>query len=62
MGKVQKNIRAIAPQIEQEVATTLIYKGKIEAIKMYKQLTKCRLQEAKDAVERIGQEIEPGPA
>ncbi len=62
MRKLQKNIRAVAPQIEQEVAMALIYKGKIDAIKLYKQHMKCRLQEAKDAVERIGNEIEPGPA
>lgn len=48
--------------INEEVTSTLIYKGRIAAIKLYMKLAKCRLQEAKNAVEKIGRNIQPGQA
>lgn len=52
----------LSPQKEQEVIGTLTYKGKLEAIKLYLAYTGCRLKEAKVAVEKLGQDIEPGQA
>lgn len=47
---------------ELEIKKTLIYKGKIAAIKLIIKLTRCRVDEGKQIVEKIGQQIEPGPA
>ena len=52
----------LPPAEHQEVIATLVYQGKIAAIKLYMKLADCRLQQAKNAVERIGREIQPGQA
>lgn len=54
--------KLLTPEAEQEVRETLIYQGKIAAIKLYMKYVPCRLSEAKKAVEKIGESIEPGPA
>ena len=61
---VMEQVRKIdlMPTQQQEVIATLVYKGKIAAIKLYMKFAGCRLQEAKNAVERIGNEIQPGQA
>lgn len=55
-------IKALEPQSENKVKSTLTYQGKIAAIKLYMKFADCRLREAKLAVEKLGQEIEPGQA
>lgn len=60
MEKTQ--INPLKMQQEQEVITALTYQGKIAAIKKYMKYAGVRLDEAKIAVERLAQEIEPGPA
>jgi ribosomal protein L7/L12 len=60
MEKTQ--INPLRMQQEQEVITTLTYQGKIAAIKKYMKFSGARLDQAKMAVERLAQEIEPGPA
>ena len=52
----------LKPDKEQEVVSTLIYEGKIAAIKLYMKYASCRLREAKVAVEKLGRDIEPGQA
>ena len=52
----------LMPNQQQEVIATLVYKGKIAAIKLFMKLAGCRLKEAKKAVEKIGIEIQPGQA
>lgn len=47
---------------ELDLKKTLIYKGKIAAIKQVIRITRCRVDEAKQIVEKIAQQIEPGPA
>ena len=54
--------RPLMPDMEQEVMATLIYKGKIAAIKLYMNYANCRLRQAKEAVEKLGMEILPGQA
>ncbi|MDX2247700.1 MAG: hypothetical protein SF052_13030 [Bacteroidia bacterium] len=56
------NIKPLRPEMEQEIIATLIYKGKIAAIRMFMEYTECRLRDAKAAVEKIGREIQPGQA
>ena len=56
------NIKALKPQRSEKIKSTLIYQGKIAAIKLYMKFADCRLREAKVAVEKLGQEIEPGQA
>ncbi|MEL6670654.1 MAG: hypothetical protein AAFR61_00620 [Bacteroidota bacterium] len=58
----KSRVRHLQPEMRQEVILTLIYKGKVPAIKLYMKHTGCRLTEAKGAVERLGFEIEPGQA
>jgi hypothetical protein len=60
MVKVQ--YRALAPGIEQEVIATLIYKGRMRAIYVYMSLTGARLEQAREAVDRLALTIEPGPS
>jgi len=55
-------INALKPQREDKVKDTLTYQGKIAAIKLYMKFADCRLREAKIAVEKLGQEIEPRQA
>lgn len=55
-------IKPLKPQSEDKVKVTLTYQGKIAAIKLYMKYADCRLREAKIAVEKLGQEIEPGQA
>ena len=55
-------IKPLEPQREDKVKVTLTYQGKIAAIKLYMKYADCRLREAKIAVEKLGQEIEPGQA
>lgn len=55
-------IQALMPEHEQEVMATLVYKGKIAAIKLFMKYTDCRLNLAKIAVDKLGQEIVPGQA
>ena len=54
-------MKALAPRKEQEVIAALTYQGEIAAIKLYMKYANCRLRDAKVAVEKLGQEIEPGP-
>ncbi len=63
MSKVEKvQIQSLVPELEQEVMATLVYNGKIAAIKLYRKYANCRLSEAKYAVDRLGMEIVPGQA
>jgi ribosomal protein L7/L12 len=55
-------IQALMPEHEQEVMATLVYKGKIAAIKLFMKYADCRLSHAKIAVDRLGREIVPGQA
>ncbi|MEM6765304.1 MAG: hypothetical protein AAF824_00005 [Bacteroidota bacterium] len=55
-------MKALASRKEQEVIAALMYQGEIAAIKLYMKYANCRLRDAKIAVEKLGQEIEPGPA
>ena len=55
-------IKPLEPPREDKVKVTLTYQGKIAAIKLYMKYADCRLREAKIAVEKLGQEIEPGQA
>ncbi|RMG18032.1 MAG: hypothetical protein D6730_23330 [Bacteroidetes bacterium] len=55
-------IKALEPERVDKVKSTLTYQGKIAAIKLYMKYADCRLREAKIAVEKLGQEIEPGQA
>jgi ribosomal protein L7/L12 len=47
---------------EMAVKMLLAREGRIAAIKLYMKFTNARLWEAKIAVEKLGAEIEPGPA
>ena len=47
---------------QQEIINTLVYKGKIAAIKLYMKYADCRLVQAKTAVEKMANEIQPGQA
>ena len=60
MNKSQSKL--LTHRKEQEVIDALVYKGKIAAMKLYMEFTGCRLGEAKQAVNKLGQDIEPGPA
>lgn len=63
MSKVEKvQILPLMPELEQEVMATLVYNGKIEAIKLYRKYANCRLSQAKYAVDRLSLEIVPGQA
>ncbi|MDX1905916.1 MAG: hypothetical protein SF053_02710 [Bacteroidia bacterium] len=52
----------LTPEQTQDVIAALTYKGKAAAIRMYMDYTGCLFPEARRAVFRIGQEIEPGQA
>ena len=54
MGNIQVEKR-------QELVFTLMYKGKVAAIKQYISLTNCRVREAMKAIDRLAMDIEPGP-
>ena len=54
--------QVLKPQMEQEVVATLVYNGKIAAIKLYMKYADCRLRDAKQAVEKLALDIEPGQA
>ena len=60
MEKMQ--VKRLAAQHKAEVMMTLIYQGRMPAIKLYIQYTGCRVEDAQRAIERLGQEIQPGPA
>lgn len=55
-------VKELRPEFVQEVVSTLTYKGKIAAIKLYMNYADCRLREAKMAVDKMSNEIEPGQA
>ncbi|MFK7925040.1 MAG: hypothetical protein AB8H47_23995 [Bacteroidia bacterium] len=54
--------KALMPELEQEVMATLMYQGKIAAIKLYLKYTNCRLNQAREAVDRLAMTIVPGQA
>lgn len=63
MEKVyRRQLPCLSPELREAMLTTLIYKGRVAAIKLYKEHTSVRLTEAKELVEKLVQEIEPGPA
>lgn len=51
-------------QMEQqmEIRQILIYKGKVAAIRKLMEYTHCRVREATQLIEKMAEEIEPGPA
>ena len=60
MAKLQ--IDAMAPEMERELVGILTAQGRVAAMRFYKIRTGCRLKVARAMVDRIGREIEPGPA
>lgn len=60
MVKLQQS--NLAPQVKETVLKALMYEGKITAIKVYMKHVKCRLTDARTAVDRLSLEIEPGQA
>jgi|GEM_PF-5424833 len=56
------NCKVLTPQMKQEVLNTLIFDGKIRAIKAYRQYVDCSLREAKNMIEKMGKMIQPGQA
>jgi ribosomal protein L7/L12 len=59
MKKVQ--VRMLAAEMEAQVVHTLMYTGRLAAVKAYKHMTGCRLMDAKEAVDRLARAIQPGP-
>jgi hypothetical protein len=63
MEKVyRRQLPCLSPELREAMMTTLIYKGRVSAMKLYIEHTSARLFEAKELVEKLVQEIEPGPA
>jgi len=59
---IKLELPTIQSQARQEIISILVYDGKIAAIKLYMKHVKCRLSDARLAVDRIAEEIEPGQA
>ncbi|MEM7657807.1 MAG: hypothetical protein AAF399_16905 [Bacteroidota bacterium] len=59
---VKLQLSNLQPQTKEAVLNALVYEGKITAIKLYMQHVKCRVADARTAVDRLSQEIEPGQA
>lgn len=55
-------VRTLQPVQEQEVVATLIYKGRLQAIRAYMKASGCAVEEARIAVDKLASEIEPGQA
>jgi len=55
-----KQLPCLSPELRETLQTTLIYKGKVAAMKVYKDRTSARLIEAKEIIEKLAHEIEPG--
>ncbi len=58
----RRQLPSMSPELREAMMTTLIYKGRVAAMKLYKEQTTARLFEAKEVVEKLAQEIEPGAA
>lgn len=63
MEKLQsRQVKILAPELREALMFTLVHRGRVAAMKLYKEQTQARLDEAKNIVEKLAREVEPGQA